>query len=335
VGEGNRPARIAVLGAGALGTALSMCIARNRYNVKLWVRRQRLCNQILKLRENPEYCPGVKLPRSIHPTKRLEECLDGAGIIFFAVPSFAIRDVARKTAKLLNGGAIVLSTAKGVEYPPFKRMSEVLAAELPYATIAVMSGPNFATELLRGSPSVTVLASEKTRSLNLVRQMVGSDSLAVRISDDVVGVETGGIMKGILTIAIGVAYGMGFGDNTMGLLFGQGFREMSDICRYLGGKMETIGGESGLGDWVASAFSQKSRNRALGQMLGMGLRSQVASKVAKEGVVAEGTKSVAAIHDLANEGKIRVPLTDFVYRILFNNEWPTNSFVQLLEQLKH
>jgi glycerol-3-phosphate dehydrogenase (NAD(P)+) len=312
--------RIAVLGAGDMGTALSVCIANNGHEVNLWVRRKELCEKISKLRENPDYYPGISLPPNIQPVNNDKQCIDGADLIVFSVPSHAVREVSRRIAGSISEKNVVLNVAKGIEYPPPKRMSEILAEELPTKRIVVMSGPNFASELIHGVPSITTIASKDADSLSLVKRVLKSNSLIVDATDDVVGVEMGGIVKGIIAISMGIADALALGDNVRGILFTEGLREMNNLCRCLGGRTETSLGPSGVGDLATTAFSQKSRNRAIGFMLGLGLSSRVANSIAQDGIVVEGARSVAAIKEIAKERGVEAPIIDYIYKIFYEKE---------------
>jgi len=320
--------KIAVLGAGMMGTALSVLVAEKGCNVTLWARRKELCEKMLKLKENPDYYPGVKLPPRISPTNDLAESVDNADVVFIALPSHAIPEVARKISSIIPKDAIVVNVAKGISYPPPKLLSEVLT-ESGFKNVAVMSGPNFAYELIRKIPSITVLASKDTRTLNVVSDLLKSNSLLVKTTKDVVGVQVGGVMKGIISIAVGIADALEMGDNVRGLLFTEGVREMIELCRILGGKIETILGPAGLGDLASTAFSLKSRNRAIGYMLGFGLSFKTLDDAIKEKVVVEGTKSLIAIREISEERECTLPVVDTLYEILYNNKPARSALYEL------
>jgi len=331
----NNKIKVAVLGAGSMGTALSACIAKNGYDVNLWVRRKSLCDKILKLRENPEYHPRIKLPLSVQPINDYEQCVNDADIIFFSVPSHAMRDVAKLVSPFVSKNKIILHSSKGIEYPPPKRMSEVLFEELCIDKICVMSGPNFATELIKEVPSITMIASKDVDALRLIKKILESNYLIVESTDDIVGVEIGGIMKGIISISIGLVDALGLGDNVRGVLFTEGIFEMKKICLSLGGKPETILGPAGIGDLATTAFSLKSRNRTIGFMLGLGLKSKIANTIVHDGIVIEGAKSVKAIREIAKYKRIDIPLVNSIYKIFYEKETLSDVLSELWKELKY
>ncbi len=235
---------ITILGAGAMGTALSVCIANKDYNVNLWIRRRELYEKIIALRENPEYHPGIKIPQNVNPINDIaDKRLYDSNIIFLAIPSNAIQHIIKTISEYVSRDSIIINVAKAIMYPPPKRLSELLSEELD-SYIVTLSGPNFAQELIQGTPTITVLASKDPNSLLSIKKVIESSSFVVELTNDVVGVEICGIMKGIISIAIGIADALGLGDNARGILFTEGLREMQSICKALGGRTETILGLS-------------------------------------------------------------------------------------------
>lgn len=319
---------VTILGAGAMGTALSVHIARKGYNVNLWVRRKELYEKILALRENVEYHPGIRMPDSINLVNDIyDERLYNSKIIFLSIPSSAIQDVVRKISKFVSQDSIVVNTAKAIIYPPPKRISELLSEELS-SKIVILSGPNFAQELIQGSPNITALASKDPNSLLSVKRVIESNSFRVELADDVVGVELCSIMKGVVSIAIGIADALGLGDNTRGILFTEGLREMQRICKALGGRTETVLGPAGAGDLATTAFSLKSRNRAIGFMVGFGLSRESTTNILKDMVV-EGARSILAIKEISSNKNLKMPLVDALYQILYKQ----NSIREVMFEL--
>jgi len=325
--RGIRQLKVSVLGAGMMGTALSVHIANKGFIVNIWVRRKELCKKMLELRENPEYYPGIKLPKKIHPINDISQSVNNVDVIFLAVPSHAVPEVAERVSMAVSKNATIVNVAKGMSYPPPKMLSEVLF-ELGFKKVLTMSGPNFAHELIRKVPSVTVLASKDTESLLIVKRVIESDSLFVTTTQDVAGVQIGGIMKGLVAISIGIADALEMGDNVRGLLFAEGIHEMIEMCQYLGGRAETILGPAGLGDLAATAFSLKSRNRAIGYMMGFGLSSQTINNVVKD-VVVEGARSLLAIREIAQKKGCALPLIDALYEIFYENKQAKNALYNL------
>lgn len=320
--------QVTILGAGAMGTALSVCIANKGYNVNLWVRRSELYEKILTSRENPEYHPGVKIPQNVNPISDInDERIYDSNIIFLAIPSSAMQDVIDNISRHISRDKIIVNVAKAIMYPPPKRVSELLYEKLGLDAV-ILSGPNFAQELIQGTPSITVLASKDHNLLLSVKQVLESDLFVVELTDDVVGVEICGVMKGIISISIGIADALGLGDNTRGILFSEGLREMQNICKALGGKIETVLGPAGVGDLATTAFSLKSRNRAIGFMLGFGLSRKTTTNMLKD-IVVEGARSILAIREIACSKNLQMPLVDSLYEILYKQRTPRYVIFEL------
>lgn len=330
----NRAPVVTVLGAGAMGTALACLAAERGRDVRLWARRSRVRQEIERSRTNSEYFPGRRLPDGLHTVGTLGESVRDADLLVLAVPSRFIRDVSRKVARYAREDTIVLNAAKGVEFPPLRWMSEVIREEMPKPPIAVMSGPNFASELLDHVPAATAIASKDPAARKMGRACFESRSLRVWETDDVKGVEVNASMKGLTALAIGLSDAYGLGDNTRGELLVQAVKEASELCRAVGGNPETVLGPAGLGDMIATAFSLKSRNRVMGEMLGLGLNPKIANRVATEGMTVEGVKSVAALADLASKANLRAPLVHFVFDVLCRGNQAGDAFSRLWSALE-
>lgn len=330
----NRASVVTVLGAGAMGTTLACLAAERGKDVRLWARRGRVRQDIEKNRMNSEYFPGRRLPDRLHAMGNLRESVKDADMLVFAVPSRFIRDVSRRVGRHAREDTTVLNAAKGLEFPPLRWMSEVIREEMPKSPIAVMSGPNFASELLDHVPAVTAIASKDPAARKMGRACFESRSLRVWETDDVKGVEVNASMKGLTALAIGLSDAYGLGDNTRGELLVQAVKEAREICRAIGANPETVLGPAGLGDMIATAFSLKSRNRVMGEMLGLGLKSRIANRVATEGMTVEGVKSVAALADLTSKANLRAPLVNFVFDVLCRGNRTHAAFSRLWSALE-
>ncbi len=330
--EGQKDVAVAVVGSGGFGTCLSSLLARNGLEVRQWCRSPEYAQTLTNRRENTKYLPGVKLPLNVWVTSSLQDAVDGADVVVVAVPSQAVRDTAKAFRPYLAPGVKVLNVAKGIEHDSFLRMSQVLGQELPDTSIASLSGPNHAEEIARGMPGATVIASEDHSSLNLLCDIFSNDVFKAYPRRDLIGVELGGVLKNITAIAAGVTKGIGFGDNSASAVITLGLDEMVRFGTAMGAKARTFTGLSGLGDLIATATSEHSRNRRLGELVGRGLTYQEALST-MGGKVAEGVNATKFVHEQAESEDIPLPLTAEIYRILYEHKDVKQAVRDLLRLL--
>lgn len=318
--EGDTDVPVAVVGSGGFGTALSCLLAHKGIEVRQWCRRPELAQTLTNRRENPSYLPGIKIPLNVWMTTSLQDAVEGAEVVVMAVPSQAVRDTATALAPHIENGAKVLNVAKGIEHDTYLRMSEVLGEVLPKKTaIATLSGPNHAEEIARGQPAATVIASRKTESLDFLCDLFTNETFKAYPRKDLAGVELGGVLKNITAIATGVCRGVGYGDNSASAVITLGLDEMVRFGVAHGAKQRTFTGLSGLGDLIATATSEHSRNHRLGQLVGRGLTYQEALAT-MNGKVAEGVTATRFVHEKAEKDDIPLPLTAEIYRILYEGK---------------
>ncbi len=318
--EGNEQPAVAVVGSGGFGTCLSSLLARNSVEVRQWCRSPEYARTLANRRENVKYLPGVKLPTNVWITSSLQDAVQGAEVVVVAVPSQAVRETAQSFRPFLRDGAVLLNVAKGIEHESFLRMSQVLeevvGADHP---VASLSGPNHAEEIARGMPGATVIASSVEACLPRLCSLFSTDTFKAYPRRDLVGVELGGVLKNITAIAAGVTKGIGFGDNSAAAVITLGLDEMMRFGQAHGAKAHTFTGLSGLGDLIATATSEHSRNRRIGELLGRGLTYQQALAT-MGGKVAEGIHATRFVHEQAAAEGIALPLTAEIYRILYDGK---------------
>lgn len=315
--------KISIIGAGSMGTALSVLTANNVKEILLWSRRDDIFKNIQKYRKNQYYFPEVKLPENITPINDLKHIQD-VDMIFLTIPSHAVRDIVKKIKKYVDKNIIIVNTAKGIEYPPLKRMSEVIIEELEIYNMVAVSGPNFADEIIHNMPTATTIASynnDKNIS-NSVKRILETDKFLVEISDDIVGIELCGILKNIVAIAMGICESIGINDNAKYAVLTEGFREVKNVILSFGGKLETSFSFSGFGDLCLTSHSEKSRNRSIGLIYG----KKMFYNDQNEGVLVEGKKSIIGIRNYCYKNDIRCDLINFVYEIIYNKNDPRDSF---------
>ena len=327
-----RDVAVAVVGSGGFGTCISWLLAKNGLEVRQWCRSPDYATKLSNRRENVKYLPGVKLPVNVWITSSLQDAVQGAEVVVVAVPSQGVRDVAKAFAPHVEPDAKLLNVAKGIEHDTYLRMSQVLAVECPKHTVATLSGPNHAEEIARGMPAATVIACREAAPLHLLCDIFSNDFFKAYPRRDVIGVELGGVLKNITAIAAGVTKGIGFGDNSASAVITLGLDEMVRFGTAQGAKARTFTGLSGLGDLIATATSEHSRNRRLGELVGRGLSFQEALAT-MGGKVAEGLYATRFVHEQALRDGIDLPLTAEIYSILYEGKDVKKAVRDLLSLL--
>jgi glycerol-3-phosphate dehydrogenase (NAD(P)+) len=307
--------KVAVLGAGAWGTALALVLHRRLHDVVLWGHDAGYLAEIQGAGRNERYLPGIDLPRGWVFEPDMARAVAGADCAVVAIPSKAIKSA---TKPLVDFPGIVVSVTKGIEGDTGSTMSGVLEANAPRAKIAALSGPTLALEVARGVPTAMVAASRDLATAHTVQEWFHSVPLRVYTSTDLIGVEMGGALKNVVAIAAGVCDGLGFGDNSKAALLTRGIVEIRRLGVACGAQPETFAGLSGLGDLTVTCFSKLSRNRGLGERLGRGekLEDIVTTSVA----VAEGYPTARAAYQLARRLKVSTPIIDEVHAVLFEGK---------------
>ena len=307
--------RIAVLGAGSWGTAFAKVLADAGRDVVLWARRPEVAAAITDRHRNPEYLPDVRLP-DMRATTSAAAALDGADAVVLAVPSQTLRSNLTEWRPLLPPGVTLVSLAKGVELGTLKRMSEVVCevAEVPADRVAVLSGPNLAREIAVGQPTATVIACRDHDRAVAVQHACMTGYFRSYTNTDVIGCELAGAGKNVIALVVGMAAGMGLGDNSRASLITRGLAEISRLGVALGADPLTFAGLAGLGDLVATCSSPLSRNRTFGERLGRG-DTLAQAEAANHGQVAEGVKSCLSICQLGGRHGVELPISDAVRRV--------------------
>lgn len=318
-----RPLRCAVFGAGSWGTTFAKVLVDAGNDVTLWARREQLAEQILRGHTNPDYLPDVRLPERLVATHDAAAAADGAELIALAIPSQSLRENLVSLAPVLPRDAVLLSLMKGIELGSAKRMTEVIA-ELTGAgseRVAVLTGPNLVPEIAREQPTATVIACVDAARAAELQRVCGASYFRPYTNTDVVGSELGGAVKNVIAVAVGIAQGMGFGDNTSASLITRGLAETARLGSELGADPMTFAGLAGLGDLVATCSSPLSRNRSFGERLGRG-ESLEQAQAATHGQVAEGVQSCRSVLELAKRHGVEVPITQAVEAVCFRGLRP-------------
>ena len=325
--------RAAVLGSGNWGTAFAKVLADAGNEVTLWARRPELAEVIERTHTNPDYLPGIALPQQVSATHDAAAALAGAELVAIALPAQTLRENLVGWAPLLPPTATLVSLMKGVELGTAKRMSEVIAEVTGAAPerIAVLSGPNLALEIAREQPTATVVACTDLDRAAVIQRALTAPYFRPYTNADVVGCELGGAVKNVIALAVGIAHGMGYGDNTAASLITRGLAETSRLGIALGADPLTFAGLAGLGDLVATCSSPLSRNRAFGARLGQGESVQQAQE-ATHGQVAEGAKSCRSVLELSQRHGVDVPITQAVEAVCFRGLNPSEMLERFMSR---
>lgn len=304
--------KVAVFSAGSWGTAFALVLADGGNDVTLWARRPELAQAINERHENPDYLPGITLPDSIDATSDVAEALRGADLVILATPSQSLRENLTAWAPYIEPDAVLVSLMKGVELGTLNRMSEVIAQVTGAGPerIAVISGPNLAKEIAMREPAASVVACADESVARMLQDRCHSPSFRPYTSVDVLGCELGGAYKNVVGLAVGMAVGLGFGDNTTASVITRGLAETARLATKLGADPLTLMGLAGMGDLVATCSSPLSRNRTFGEKLGRGMTTD--EIYAGSHQVAEGAKSCASLRALAERNGVDAPLAQYV-----------------------
>jgi glycerol-3-phosphate dehydrogenase (NAD(P)+) len=328
--------KVAVFGAGSWGTAFSVVLADAGNDVMLWARREELCTTINQKGENTDYLPGIDLPETVKATHDPELASQDAEAVFFAMPSQTFRGNVRQWRDLLPSDALLVSLMKGVELGSLKRMSEVIAEETGAGTdrIGVVSGPNLAKEIASREPAASVVACADEDNVKRLRALSHSATFRPYSSHDVVGCELGGAYKNVIGLAVGMAVGLGFGDNTTASVITRGLAETARLATRLGAEPMTLMGLAGLGDLVATCSSPLSRNRTFGEKLGQGMTADEITASTRQ--VAEGVKSCSSLLALAQQVDVYAPIVEAVQAVVEGRMTAADMLTALIsKETKH
>ncbi len=323
--------RIAILGAGGMGTALALLFLKSGAQVHLWCRSEEHARELALGRVNSRHLPGIYIPEDILITACAAEAMAGASLIVAAVPSAFLRHAMTSLGAQAAPGVPFLSVVKGLEYGTFLRPSQILVEVFGTRPAAVLSGPSHAEEIARGLPASVVVAGSSMLLNETVQETLSHEAFRVYTNRDAVGVELAGALKNILGIAAGICDGLGFGDNAKAALLTRGLVE---ICRFgtaLGGAQSTFFGLAGMGDLITTCYSPFGRNRSVGERIGRGetLDSIVSGMVN----IAEGVPTTRSVHALAVQRGIEMPITAELNQVLFEGKDPRSAVSDLMVRL--
>jgi glycerol-3-phosphate dehydrogenase (NAD(P)+) len=312
---------VAILGAGAWGTALARVLAEHGEAPRLWTWQPEHARAMQEQRENREFLPGFALHAAIEPSADLERALARANAVLLVVPTAAFRGTLEQARPFIPTDAAIIIASKGIEPGSLMLLSEVVESVLGESArerTVVLSGPSFAKEVALGLPTSLVAAAASEALALSVQQRLSSDRFRVYAGDDPIGVQVGGALKNVIAIAAGACDGLGFGHNTRAALITRGLAEVARLALAKGGHVLTLAGLAGLGDLVLTCTGELSRNRTVGYELGRG--KSLADAVSELGHVAEGVVTADSAYHLAARLGVDLPISSEVYRVLFEDK---------------
>ncbi len=327
--------RVAVLGAGSWGTALSIVLADNGHEVRLWGHNRDHIAEINQLHCNQKYLPEILLPENIIGYSSLEEALTGLDLVILAVPTKAIREVLGKIKAFQETPLTIVHVSKGIEPDTFMRISEIIEEEVPvdlYDGIVVLSGPSHAEEVGLRQPTTVSVSSKNMAAAERIQDLFMNQHFRVYTNPDIIGVEIGGALKNIIALAAGISDGLGYGDNAKAALMTRGLAELSRLGVKMGANPLTFAGLTGIGDLIVTCTSVHSRNWRAGNLLGKGNTLQ--EVLDNMGMVVEGVRTTKAAWQLAQKYEVNMPITNALYGVLFNNGNAKAAVDELMGRVK-
>ena len=320
--------RVLIVGDGGWRTAMAFHLAKKGLHVALWSFDEKYARHLREHRTNPKFLPGIAIPADVKISSDFESLLPGAELVVSAVPTEFLRPVWTAHASSLPPRVPIVSLTKGVEQGTLLRPTEVLRQVTGRHPIAVMSGPNIAMEVAKGWPAATVVAGEDKHAIASIREHFSSGTFRVYSNADAIGVELGGALKNVIALAAGLCDGMGLGHNAKAALITRGVIEIARLGAALGGERKTFFGLSGVGDLMTTCYSPASRNRTFGERVGRGERPE--DVMASTAQIAEGVRSAAPVHDLAAKHRLTLPISEEVYRVLYEKKDPKTTVESLM-----
>lgn len=323
--------KVAFLGGGSFGIALAILLANKGNVISIYDRNSNVVEDINVNRRNDKFIKGLNVPKNVTAYNRLEEAIPNSDYVVLAVPSHVIRSAARSIKGLVKESVPVICIAKGIEEGTNKTLVEVIEEEINNPVV-ILSGPSHAEEVVFDIPTTVLTSSNNMKIAEEVQDLFMTKTFRVYTNDDLIGVEVGGAVKNIIALAAGVCDGLGYGDNTKAALMTRGMAEIVRIGTKLGGRVETFLGLTGMGDLIVTCTSMHSRNRKAGYLIGKGKSREEA--VEEVGMIVEGIKACNAFYNLKEKLNVEMPITDALYKVLFEGSDPREMVSKLLQRDK-
>ncbi len=323
---------LAILGAGSWGTALALHLSRLKQTIRLWTFEKSHAIDLQTEKINNRYLPEHPFPSTLHPTEQMADAIQEVRDILIAVPSVGFRNLVTQLKPFLQPSTRIVWATKGLDENTGQLLHEVIEEVLGKKySYAVLAGPSFAGEVARALPTAVVIASQDTEFAQDLSARFNTPFFRVYLSNDIVGVEIGGVVKNVLAIATGISDGMGFGANARCALITRGLAEMMRLGHALGGQFDTLTGLTGLGDLILTCTDNQSRNRRFGLALGQGKNASIAEK--EIGQIVEGKRNAELIIQLSHKTKIEMPIVESVWELLQEKITPQQAMRALLDRV--
>lgn len=332
---GTTKKKVAMIGAGSWGTALSLVLGDNGHEVRLWGNNENVIKDINTNHQNSKYLPNVLLPAEVVGYKSLEEALTDIDLIVLAVPTKAMREVIPKLLPYIKEPKTVVHVSKGIEPETHLRISEIIEEEIPkelLKSIVVLSGPSHAEEVSLRHPTTVTVSSKNMEEAEHVQDIFINNHFRVYTNPDLIGVEIGGALKNIIAVCAGITDGLGYGDNAKAALITRGLAEIARLGTRMGANPLTFAGLTGIGDLIVTCTSVHSRNWRAGNLLGHG--QPLDDVLANMGMAVEGIRTTKAAYQLSQKCGVEMPITNALYHVLFTGESPKEAVDSLMSRGK-
>jgi glycerol-3-phosphate dehydrogenase (NAD(P)+) len=317
------PMQVTVLGAGSWGTTVAALIAP-RHATMLWARNAEVAEEIDGNHTNESYLPGFTLPESLLATDDLEKAMRHAELLIVGVPTTAMRSTVHVAKEWIHPWIPIVSLSKGLEQGSLLRMTEVIADEVPGHPVAALTGPNIAREIMAGQAAASVIATDDLKVATAIQNVLTRGLFRIYTNHDVIGCELGGALKNVVAIACGIAQGLGVGDNTRAMVMTRGLAELGRLGVAMGGEAQTFAGLAGMGDLVTTCLSPFSRNRTVGEQLGLG--RSLDEITASMNMVAEGIKTAVTSHELSERFGVDMPVHEEIYQVVIGESDAADAY---------
>lgn len=323
--------KVTFLGGGSFGISLAILLANKGNEVSIYDRDDAVVEDINTNRRNDKFIKGLNVPKNVTAYNNLDDAIINTEYVVLAVPSHIIRVASKSLRNKISNDVPIVCIAKGIEEGTNKTLVEVIEDELPNPVI-VLSGPSHAEEVAFDIPTTVLTTSRDMKYAEEIQDLFMTKNFRVYTNDDLIGVEIGGAVKNVIALAAGVCDGLGFGDNTKAALMTRGMAEIVRVGLKMGGRVETFLGLTGMGDLIVTCTSKHSRNRNAGYMIGKG--KSVEEAIKEVGMIVEGIKACKAFYELKEKLNIEMPITDALYRVLFEGRDPKEVVDELLQRGK-
>ncbi len=313
--------KIGVIGLGAYSLALSIMLNKNNNDITVWSDAEDKINVINKKGKIDYILPDVPIPQTLKFTTDIAQAAEGKEIIFIVVAAQYVGNISAQIKEYINEDTIICIGTKGIEQDSCKFIDKVVLKEIKTKNIAVISGPTFAIDLAKGEPAALSLASHSKKAIEMISQVLATDNLKIRSTEDVIGLEICGSIKNVIAIAAGIVDGLGYGETTQAFLITEALHDIKSLIKDLDGDKNTILSYAGIGDLLLTCTSTKSRNFSFGVLLGKGADKKDIDRYLVDNTV-EGYYTLKSIYKLINDEDIDLEIISLIYDIIFNNENP-------------